>query len=139
MEYLSRGFKSVLGNQQGGSQPSPHETVRICLNFVIYDVWQFQTFILTINFDPGWKIMWPRSLFYAAGRQTGCCSGAQVSLKGKFLMKIKRPHQSILVEKLDLNRKNARSLHECSMSYRSGMGKRSLKPSRALGKEIVVQ
>lgn len=50
MEYLSRGFKSVLGNQQGGSQPSPHETVRICLNFVIYDVWQFQTFILTINF-----------------------------------------------------------------------------------------
>ncbi|XP_058948947.2 general vesicular transport factor p115-like [Pocillopora verrucosa] len=31
MEYLSRGFKSVLGNQQGGSQPSPHETVeRLC-------------------------------------------------------------------------------------------------------------
>lgn len=29
MEYLSRGFKSVLGNQQAGSQPSAHETVRI--------------------------------------------------------------------------------------------------------------
>ncbi|KAL9962850.1 hypothetical protein ACROYT_G031996 [Oculina patagonica] len=31
MEYLSRGFKSVLGNQQAGSQPSAHETVeRLC-------------------------------------------------------------------------------------------------------------
>lgn len=31
MEYLSRGFKSVLGNQQAGSQASAHETVeRLC-------------------------------------------------------------------------------------------------------------
>lgn len=29
MEYLSRGFKSVLGNQQAGSQASAHETVRL--------------------------------------------------------------------------------------------------------------
>lgn len=35
MEYLSRGFKSVLGNQQAGSQPSAHETVRIHM-FVRY-------------------------------------------------------------------------------------------------------
>lgn len=29
MEYLSRSFKSVLGNQQAGTQSSGRETVRI--------------------------------------------------------------------------------------------------------------
>ena len=37
MEYLSRGFKSVLGNQQTGSQPSAHETVR--KHVFVYDLY----------------------------------------------------------------------------------------------------
>lgn len=54
MEYLSRGFKSVLGNQQAGSQPSAHETVRIhvfirdlfCVTLADIDSYRAYTFRL---------------------------------------------------------------------------------------------
>ena len=84
MEYLSRSFKSVLGNQQAGTQSSGRETVRI--GVLVFDLchvtWSDPG--LFVNVVSGRAAVWPCCVFDAFGRQTRCCACSQVAFKGEW-------------------------------------------------------
>ena len=107
MEYLSRGFKSVLGNQQGGSQPSPHETVRICAN--AYSLQRVT--VSDVYFRPQY---WSRLKDYVTGWPLLRCWKTDGMLCGRssrslrlVLIKLKTPYQRIFLENFNYYRSNA--------------------------------
>ena len=82
MEYLSRGFKSVLGNQQAGSQASAHETVRLDVilssNSVVFPLCDLIFLIVWQTRLSGCVTVWLRQHFWKIG-------GMPYALSNRFL------------------------------------------------------